>query len=906
MTLADSGCRTLTVHGPHQLAQHLCSLRSYTQRDQLLLNCNEAEVAGSAGGSQGGARRKEGASAFYKDEHLTVHAVPLVHAGFEDFQAQKQEHKRRKVSERSGSFPRAESRSPLPSDADGEPDWLQLFRPVYPEPRTDGARVWRQLFVPKDQRPIFAEGPAHALSYIVEHPPQRGKFDVQLASALGVPLGPGRATLIKQGSIRFQRPVAWAQMSEQERQDWLQKTQEGKSKKQLKIRDEILQAIENEEVEVQASQVLGETKEGTVSSALVSVSSDPLTPLLQAFMQLYVPSVDFLPSLLSEDNQRRFERYVAGAKDGVKIAAIIHAAPPDVLTDPHYRSFVERFGGEVQHLISSPAFTRDTNAFSSAALSHLRLSHLDPKIWTPIRYSVSPLRDTAELGLPDAQAVQPDLVVPLVPPGRAHAPPSSAPDLLAPLDDALTQAAVAFRARPPAAKKVGRASQAARESAWAEFVRMCQSLRVQVEEEARERAKADDADHGLVLTPLGTGSASPSKYRNVSGTLVHAPGFNGYMLLDAGEGTYGQLCRRFGHGHKARYEGGPRDAAADALEPGRGVDEVLRELRIMFLSHIHGDHHIGAARILAARHKLRPSRPLYLIANRATLDYLREYSHCEPLGITETVLTIDSAYLEFETGSIFQDPAAEAQTANAGEEGSSRAASPPLTGTSLGFFRQRHRDAMASMGLRELTTCKVIHRVPRCFGLVARSARGWSVAYSGDTQPCAALVRAGKDVDVLVHEATLEDSQHEMAKFKGHSTFGQAIDIARQMNAKHCLLTHFSQRYPKLPRLSAPGAASESGKREPIVALAFDLASIAVRDMWKMERYRPALELLFDADEEEGAEGDAPSAADVPGAAADVQMADAPAAAAPISAEDAAEKASAWQPLGPAVDALRE
>lgn len=46
--------------------------------------------------------------------------------------------------------------------------------------------------------------------------------------------------------------------------------------------------------------------------------------------------------------------------------------------------------------------------------------------------------------------------------------------------------------------------------------------------------------------------------------------------------------------------------------------------------------------------------------------------------------------------------------------------------------------------------------------------------------PCDELVAAGKDATLLIHEATLEDEQAEMARAKGHSTFGQAIEIGRR------------------------------------------------------------------------------------------------------------------------------
>ena len=40
-------------------------------------------------------------------------------------------------------------------------------------------------------------------------------------------------------------------------------------------------------------------------------------------------------------------------------------------------------------------------------------------------------------------------------------------------------------------------------------------------------------------------------------------------------------------------------------------------------------------------------------------------------------------------------------------------------------------------------------------------------SYSGDTKPCEALVKAGQDATLLVHEATLEDDKPDVAEAKG-------------------------------------------------------------------------------------------------------------------------------------------
>ena len=53
--------------------------------------------------------------------------------------------------------------------------------------------------------------------------------------------------------------------------------------------------------------------------------------------------------------------------------------------------------------------------------------------------------------------------------------------------------------------------------------------------------------------------------------------------MQAGEGSYGQLVRRYGE---------------------EGAADVVRRLRCVWISHIHADHHAGLPRLLALRHRM--------------------------------------------------------------------------------------------------------------------------------------------------------------------------------------------------------------------------------------------------------------------------------------------------------------
>jgi len=78
---------------------------------------------------------------------------------------------------------------------------------------------------------------------------------------------------------------------------------------------------------------------------------------------------------------------------------------------------------------------------------------------------------------------------------------------------------------------------------------------------------------------------------------------------------------------------------------------------------------------------------------------------------------------------------------------------------------------------------------------LARPRRGRKLVISGDTRPCAALVEAAKDADLLVHEATFSDDEQERALETKHSSGREAGRVAHEARVRRLVLTHVSSRY---------------------------------------------------------------------------------------------------------------
>uniref|UniRef100_A0A667X2J9 Zinc phosphodiesterase ELAC protein 2 n=1 Tax=Myripristis murdjan TaxID=586833 RepID=A0A667X2J9_9TELE len=251
---------------------------------------------------------------------------------------------------------------------------------------------------------------------------------------------------------------------------------------------------------------------------------------------------------------------------------------------------------------------------------------------------------------------------------------------------------------------------------------------------------------------LGTGSALPMKIRNVSGTLVNISASQS-VLLDCGEGTFGQLCRHYGD----------------------DVDEALAKISTVFISHLHADHHTGLLKLLYQRERAlttlgKAFSPISLVAPIQIMTWLNQYhDHCEE--ILSHVNIIPNRFL--------------------------------CEGAEVPKFKTKSfiQTLLKKNDLEMFQTCPVRH-CKNAYACSITHQSGWKLAFSGDTRPCDAFAHLGKNATLLIHEATLEDGMEEEAAEKRHSTTSQAIGIGMKMNAEFIMLNHFSQRYAKIPLFS--------------------------------------------------------------------------------------------------------
>ena len=320
-----------------------------------------------------------------------------------------------------------------------------------------------------------------------------------------------------------------------------------------------------------------------------------------------LPSIEYVEPFLRRPEWKNKEQMLG-------VGAFIWILGPGVVESPALKAFMEQ-NIQYQHVISSTDVCPNRLALDSAAGATIRLDKIDPG-----RYVVPYFDNT-----PPSQLSAPFHVA-----DRGHTVHIS-PEIAVKPEDGQTLLD--------------------REIVESGVAPSVLQLAASAHEELEKDATALEAwantlpQRDVEIFTLGTGSASPSKYRNVSATLVRVPGW-GSVLLDCGENTLGQLKRVF---------------------PPVEFDKMIQDLRMIWISHMHADHHLGTASLIRTWyqtvHNSQPSsdpsltgagvnmsklftdqKRLAVVSDPQMAHWLWEYSQIEDYGFSRIApLTISPA-----------------------------------------------------------------------------------------------------------------------------------------------------------------------------------------------------------------------------------------------------------------------
>jgi ribonuclease Z len=273
----------------------------------------------------------------------------------------------------------------------------------------------------------------------------------------------------------------------------------------------------------------------------------------------------------------------------------------------------------------------------------------------------------------------------------------------------------------------------------------------------------------LSLTFLGTAGAVPTPSRGLSGTMLQRGGDR--FLIDCGEGTQRQLIR----------------AAIG-----------ITQIQWVLLTHLHADHFLGLPGMFKTWELWGRQEPVIVYGPRGLYDMVdtlrriigrvsfpltwQELAPGDSLPFPGyTVRTIATEHHIPSLGySLFEDP----------RPGRFDPAVAARLGVESGpdFGRLQRGEVVSGKDGRDV----------RPDDVMGPSRPGRRVVVTGDTRPCEASIEAGRDCDVMVHDATFLSTEQVRARDTGHSTAAEAAVVAKEAGAKLLVLTHISFRH--LPR----------------------------------------------------------------------------------------------------------
>lgn len=536
-------------------------------------------------------------------------------------------------------------------------------------------------------------------------------------------------------------------------------------------------------VGVPSGPLLGKLKNGediVLSSGVMVRSQDVCEPddPGPVFLVVDCPTEEYLEGFLQEQEFRKYQQTCTD--DNLLAYLVVHFTPSNIINHPKYREWIDKFSPSTQHLVLN-----ETNTCMGSKSVHR------------VQYKLNLLHETVFPLLSDRGSkydlnqCQPEISKRLKTDEEGKSECNSTKSLtnnVVPSQDGLIQANTFcnFHLRPK--KGLDRSSELLLKPAEyieetmaeVDFANVLNNLKTQIGAVKDTKTRAYPS-----FVFLGTGSCIPNKTRNTSGILFQTN--SGNILLDCGEGTFGQLVRFFG--------------------PEKS-DQVLSNIKAIFVSHLHADHHIGLIGVLQGRRKALnrlqklSTSPVHLLAPKQILTWLNFYDrYFEDISQEFNLISNDSLLHDEHT-----------------------------------LFEGTKVRLLASLGMSDISTTYVRH-CPNAFGVAFTARSGYKICYSGDTMPSENLIDLGMRCDLLIHEATMEDELENEAVIKMHSTTSQAIEVGRNMNAKYILLTHFSQRYAKLPRFNENFSDN--------VGIAFDNMAIRLDELPLLHLFYPALRLMF-------------------------------------------------------------
>ncbi len=273
----------------------------------------------------------------------------------------------------------------------------------------------------------------------------------------------------------------------------------------------------------------------------------------------------------------------------------------------------------------------------------------------------------------------------------------------------------------------------------------------------------------MLIQFLGTNAGSPSIRRNVTSTaLILNSNEYEIWLFDCGEATQHQILH---------------------------TSIKLSKIKKIFITHMHGDHIFGLPGLLNSRSVSNSSELLEIYGVKGIKNFIYKCLH-----LTKSYINFPINIYEINEGKIF-------------DNGKYKVFSFLLNHTVECYgFRIEEVDKVGSLNKNKLISDGILpgpiykylklgkniiinNKFIKGSDYLGPKIIGKKIAILGDTAPLKRKCKYLMNLDLLIHESTLDNSLKKKANLRGHSTNIQAACLAKKYNVKKLIINHFSSRY---------------------------------------------------------------------------------------------------------------
>jgi ribonuclease Z len=298
------------------------------------------------------------------------------------------------------------------------------------------------------------------------------------------------------------------------------------------------------------------------------------------------------------------------------------------------------------------------------------------------------------------------------------------------------------------------------------------------------------------VTFLGTASQVPTRSRNHNALFLQWDEVG--ILFDPGEGTQRQM-----------------------LLAGLSASQITH----ICITHFHGDHCLGLAGIIQRLSLDRVEHPVEVIYPASGQVYFERLRHASSFYETATLLSRPIRAGPSENVEVCRAGKARL-LARALEHGIDCQGYRLEEDPGVRMFPERLAAAgVTGPAVRQLMQQGQLEINGRVVKLEDVSERrpGQACAVVMDTRSCPGADALAAAADLLVCEATYQQTEAAEAHERFHMTAAGAAELARRAGVRRLALTHFSQRYNTLE-----GFAGEASAIHADVFIANDLSQVAV------------------------------------------------------------------------------